>query len=56
MIELPTSTVSDITGIISGLFTDFSSLIILIIGIILGVYLIEKITGLLREKNPNPDK
>lgn len=43
---LPTSSVSDITGIITGLFTDFSSLIFLILGIIIGLWILSKIANL----------
>jgi hypothetical protein len=43
---LPTSSVSDITTIITGIFTDFSPLIFLILGIVIGLFIVSKILNI----------
>jgi hypothetical protein len=46
MITLPTSTASDVLGIVGYVFTDFRLLIILIAGCILGMWFLGKVIGI----------
>jgi hypothetical protein len=46
MITLPSSTVPDISGVMTGIFTDFSPLILLIMGVVLGLWFVEKIINI----------
>jgi len=43
MFGVPTSTLSSVTGIASGLFGDFSPFIFLVLGIVLGIFALEVI-------------
>jgi flagellar biogenesis protein FliO len=43
---LPTSSVADITNIMGGIFTDFKGLIFLILGIVIGLWVLNKIVNL----------
>lgn len=49
MFTLPVNAVTDITGYMSDLFTDFSPIIFLIIGVTLGVVVIEVLVNIFRK-------
>ena len=55
LVNLPTSTISDITGVVTGLFTDFLPLIIIILGTILGLWVAGKVIEIVRSKEKTDD-
>lgn len=50
-IQMPTSTLSDITGQVSNNMTSFSSIVILLISVTLAFFIVESIISALRSKN-----
>ena len=53
-IQMPTSTIPDITGQVTNNISSFSSIVILLISITLAFFIIERIITMLNKKNETP--